>query len=461
MSEISLGELLAIIMVLAAFATLLLGFPVAYTLGGVAVGFALVASFFDAFTWPLMSSIPSRIYGILISETLIAIPLFVFMGVTLEKSRIAGELLETMGHLFGKRPGGLGISVIIVGTLLAASTGIVGATVVTMGLISLPTMIKAGYKKGLAAGIICSSGALAQIIPPSTVLILLAHQLQGSFMEASMAMGNFAATPVSTADLFIGALLPGLLLAAGYIGIVILFAIFRPKTCPPVKLSEHEYSLLFQVAKSIIPPLFLIIVVLGSIVGGFATAAESASVGAIGALILAAAHRRLDIKTLREISQSTLLISTMIFVILIGATIFSLVFRGLGGEKLAQDMLSLVPGGLTGAMLVVLGILFILGFFLDTFEIIFITTPIFAPVLFMLGADPVVVGVTMALTLQAAYLTPPFGFAIFYLLGTTTQLPTLTIYRGVIPFIFLQILFIIFVVFEPGVITWLPSIFGK
>lgn len=457
MSGADLGEILSLLMVLSTFAALLLGFPVAFTLGGMATIFAFIASYYDAFFWPLMSSLLSRIYGIAISETLIAIPLFVFMGVMLEKSKIAEELLETMGQLFRQRPGGLGISVIIVGTMLAASTGIVGATVVTMGLISLPTMLRAGYSKSLAAGIICSSGALAQIVPPSTVLILLAHQLQGTYMEASMEMGNFAAVPSSTADLFAGAMVPGILLAICYMAVVKIYALFRPETCPPVANDFHKSGLMKKAIKGLFPPLLLIILVLGSILGGFATASESASVGAIGAMVLAACRWRLSLPVLRQVCVSSVLISTMIFVILIGATFFSLVFRGLGGEELAQDSLSLVPGGLIGATLTVLIILFLLGFFLDTFEIIFITTPIFAPVLFMLGADPVVVGVTMALTLQAAYLTPPFGFAIFYLQGVTDQLETTTIYRGVIPFILLQVLFIVFVVLVPGLITWLPG----
>ncbi|WP_347312852.1 TRAP transporter large permease [Defluviimonas sp. SAOS-178_SWC] len=458
MSGAEIGEFLSILMVLCTFAALLLGFPVAFTLGGIATIFAFIASCYDAFFWPLMSSLLSRIYGITTSDTLIAIPLFVFMGVMLEKSKIAQELLETMGQLFRQRPGGLGISVIVVGTMLAASTGIVGATVVTMGLISLPTMLRAGYNKSLAAGIICSSGALAQIVPPSTVLILLAHQLQGTYMEASMAKGNFAAVPVSTADLFAGAMVPGLLLAFCYIGVVWLYSQFRPETCPPVANELQESGLMLKAIKSLFLPLLLIILVLGSILGGFATASESASVGAVGAMGLAACRWRLRLSILRDVCVATLLISTMIFVILIGATYFSLVFRGLGGEELAQDSLSLVPGGLMGATLTVLAILFLLGFFLDTFEIIFITTPIFAPVLFMLGADPIVVGVTMGLTLQTAYLTPPFGFAIFYLQGTTDQLETTTIYRGVIPFILIQVPFIVLVVLVPELTTWLPGI---
>jgi len=461
MSEAGVGELLSILMVLCTFAALLLGFPVAFTLGGVAVIFAFLGSYFDVFPWPFMSSLLGRVYGIATSDTLVAIPLFVFMGVMLERSRIAEELLQTMGEMFRQRPGGLGISVILVGTLLAASTGIVGATVVTMGLISLPTMLRAGYDKSLASGIICSSGTLAQIIPPSTVLILLAHQLQGTYMEANMAMGNFAAVPVSTSDLFAGAMLPGLLLAACYVVFVAVCAYFRPESCPPVVAAKHESRLLVRVSRSFVPPIMLIAIVLGSILGGFATASESAAVGAVGAMMLAAFRWRLSIPILRDVCNTTILINTMIFVILIGATFFSLVFRGLGGEQLAQDSLSLIPGGLMGAMLTVLLILFLLGFFLDTFEIIFIATPIFAPVLFMLGADPIVLGVTMGLVLQTAYLTPPFGFAIFYLQGTTDQLETVTIYRGVIPFILVQVLLILFILLFPDFITWLPGMLQR
>lgn len=458
MSAIGLGEILSILMVICTFSALLLGFPVAFTLGGIATIFALIGSYFDVFYWGLMSSLLGRIYGIAINDTLVAIPLFIFMGVALEKSNIAQELLETMGQLFGKHSGGLGISVILVGAMLAASTGIVGATVVTMGLISVPTMLRAGYDKKLTAGIVCSSGALAQIIPPSTVLIVLAHQLQGTYMEANMAMGNFAVAPVSTSDLFAGAMVPGLLLAFLYIVFVWIYGLLRPQSCPPVTCDLGGRGLMKKVFKSLFPPLFLVIIVLGSILGGFATASESAGVGAVGAMILAATRGRLNLPIIREICTSSILISTMIFIILIGATFFSLVFRGLGGEQLAQDSLALVPGGLMGATLTVLLILFVLGFFLDTFEIIFITVPIFAPVLFMLGADPLVLGVTMALTLQAAYLTPPFGFAIFYLQGTTDQLDTMTIYRGVIPFIMIQVAYILFIVLAPGLITWLPDL---
>jgi tripartite ATP-independent transporter DctM subunit len=456
------GEMVAIAMVLITFAVLMLGFPVAFSLAGSAIILAGVGSWLDVFTWPLLASLMNRIYGIMISPTLVAVPLFVFMGVMLEKSRIAENLLETMGQLFRARPGGLGISIIVVGAMLAASTGIVGATVVTMGLISLPAMLRAGYDKGLASGIICSSGALAQIIPPSTVLILLSHQIQGSYMEASMAMGNFAAAPVSTADLFAGAIVPGLILVAIYTVVVLAYAVFRPEACPPVRQTIEGRELAVRVAKSMVPPLVLIGIVLGSILTGAATASESASVGAVGATLLAIANRRLDIATLREVCRSALRINTMIFAIIIGATIFSLVFRGLGGEELAEDLLSLVPGGLVGATLVVLAIVFFLGFFLDTFEIIFIATPIFTPILFQLGADPIFIGVAMGLVLQAAYLTPPFGFSIFYLQGVTNKLQTTTIYKGLIPFIAIQVLIVLTVVIFPGLVTWLPGfLFAK
>lgn len=456
MDSMFLGEIVAVLMVLTTFSVMLLGFPVAFTLGGVAIAFAMIGTALDVFTWPLLSSVINRIYGTMISDTLIAIPLFLFMGVMLEKSRIAEEMLETMGRLFGRRGGGLGISVVFVGMLLAASTGIVGATVVTMGLISLPAMLRAGYDKGLAGGIICSSGALSQIIPPSTVLILLAHQLQGSYMEASMQMGNFAAVPVSTSELFAGALVPGVLLAGAYMATVAFIAWRSPEKAPPLT-DRRESGLWLRALKSVVPALSLVILVLGSILGGFATASESASVGAVGALVLAAIYGQLNLRVLGQVCRSTLLISTMIFVILIGATIFSLVFRGLGGEQLAQDALALVPGGLTGATLVVLGIVFLLGFFLDSFEIIFIATPIFAPVLFLLGADPIFVGVALALVLQTSYVTPPFGFSIFYLQGATRELETAAIYRGLVPFIIVQVLFVLLVVAFPDIVTWLPQ----
>jgi tripartite ATP-independent transporter DctM subunit len=457
MDSMFLGEIVAVLMVLTTFSVMLLGFPVAFTLGGVAIAFAMIGTALDVFTWPLLSSVINRIYGTMISDTLVAIPLFLFMGVMLEKSRIAEEMLETMGRLFGRRGGGLGISVVFVGMLLAASTGIVGATVVTMGLISLPAMLRAGYDKGLAGGIICSSGALSQIIPPSTVLILLAHQLQGSYMEASMQMGNFAAVPVSTSELFAGALLPGILLAGAYMATVAFIAWRSPEKAPPLT-DRRESGLWLRALKSVVPALGLVILVLGSILGGFATASESASVGAVGALVLAAIYGQLNLRVLGQVCRSTLLISTMIFVILIGATIFSLVFRGLGGEQLAQDALALVPGGLTGATLVVLAIVFLLGFFLDSFEIIFIATPIFAPVLFLLGADPIFVGVALALVLQTSYVTPPFGFSIFYLQGATRELETAAIYRGLVPFIIVQVLFVLVVVAFPDIVTWLPQL---
>lgn len=462
MSPAELGEYVAIAMVFCTFGILLLGFPVAFSLAGGAVIFAAIGSYLQVFDWPMIFGVTSRIYGTMISETLVAIPLFVFMGVMLEKSRIAEQLLETMGQLFGGMSGGLGVSVVIVGALLAASTGIVGATVVTMGLISLPAMLRAGYDKGLASGIICSSGALAQVIPPSTVLILVADQLQGSYMEANMAMGNFAAAPVSATDLFAGAMVPGLLLAGLYALGIFGYAVWRPQTCPPVPMSEGERGrLLARVVKVMLPPLCLIVAVLGSILSGVATASESASVGAVGAIVLALFHGKVNLTILREVCRSTLLISTMIFVILIGATVFSLVFRGLGGEKIAEDVLSLVPGGLRGATFVVLLTIFVLGFFLDTFEIIFIVTPIFSPILFKMGADPVFLGVAMALVLQASYITPPFGFAIFYLQGTTNKLRTTTIYRGLVPFILIQIVMVLVVVRFPELATWLPRyLFG-
>ena len=453
-----LGEVLALAMFVGVFGALMAGFPVAFTLGGVAIAFAYLGSLLGVFDWPLMAGIASRVIDAMVSDTLVAIPLFVFMGVVLERSRIAEDLLTTMGQSFGRLPGGLGYSVVIVGALLAASTGIVGAVVVTMGLISLPAMMRAKYDPALASGIITASGTLAQLIPPSTVLILLGTFLQGANSQVQSAKGNYSAPPVTVADLFAGAMIPGLVLVSLYLLWVAFIAWREPGRCPPIDMSDEEHrTLKKRIFKVMLPPLALIVAVLGSILGGFATATESASIGAVGAVILAAAHRQISYPMLRDACRSTLAISTMIFVILIGATIFSLVFRGLGGEKVAEDMLSAIPGGAAGATLAVLLLMFVLGFFIDTFEIIFIVVPILAPVLLKLGVEPLWLGVMMGIVLQTSYLTPPFGFAIFYLQGVARDLPIKTIYRGVLPFIFLQCVLAGLVWAFPELATWLPK----
>ncbi len=458
MAAASLGEILALAMFVGVFLVLMAGFPVAFSIGGVSILFAALGSALGVFDWPLMAGVMGRILDAIISDTLVAIPLFVFMGVVLERSRIAEELLVTMGQTFGKLHGGLGISVVVVGALLAASTGIVGATVVAMGLISYPAMMRANYDPRLASGIITASGTLAQLIPPSTVLILVGTLLQNANIQANLALGKFGANPVTVTDLFTGAMLPGLVLVGFFIAWVVLISLTQPQRCPPVPMSDEERrTLLARVLRVMLPPLLLIVAVLGSILGGLATATESAAVGAVGALILAAVRRQVSLPVMREVCQGTLRLSTMIYVILFGATMFSLVFRGLGGEKIAEDVLQAIPGGAGGAVLVTLLLMFVLGFFIDTFEIIFIVVPIFGPILLKMGVDPIWLGVMIGIVLQTSYLTPPFGFAIFYLQGVTKDLPIGTIYRGVVPFIVLQLASALALWMFPALATWLPK----
>lgn len=458
MAAASLGEILALAMFAGVFLVLMAGFPVAFSIGGVSILFAALGSALGVFDWPLMAGVMGRILDAIVSDTLVAIPLFVFMGVILERSRIAEELLVTMGQTFGKLHGGLGVSVVVVGALLAASTGIVGATVVAMGLISYPAMMRANYDPRLASGIITASGTLAQLIPPSTVLILVGTLLQNANIQANLALGKFGANPVTVTDLFAGAMLPGLVLVGFFIAWVVLISLTQPQRCPPVPMSDEERrTLLTRVLRVMFPPLLLIVAVLGSILGGLATATESAAVGAVGALVLAAVRRQVSLPMMREVCQGTLRLSTMIYVILFGATMFSLVFRGLGGEKIAEDVLQAIPGGAGGAVLVTLLLMFVLGFFIDTFEIIFIVVPIFSPILLKMGVDPIWLGVMIGIVLQTSYLTPPFGFAIFYLQGVTKDLPIGTIYRGVVPFIVLQLASALALWMFPALATWLPK----
>lgn len=453
-----LGGVMALLLFAVAFIVLLSGFPVAFALSGVAIAFAYVGAQFDVFTWAMTSSIVGRIVSLMTNETLVAVPLFVFMGVVLERSRIAEDLLITMGQAFGNVRGGLGISVVLVGALLAASTGIVGATVVTMGLISLPAMMRANYDKSLASGVICASGTMAQLIPPSTVLILLGIMLQNANTQANLRLGKFDTTIVTITDLFAAALLPGLLLVGMYIVWLLIKAFIDPESCPPLLMSADERRTLGRRAmKAVVPPITLIILVLGSIMTGVATATESASVGAVGACLLAIMRRRFSFSILHHVAKSTFIISNMIFAILIGATIFSFVFRALGGDNMVTELIKDMPGGRIGATIFVLGVMFVLGFLIDTFEIIFIVVPIFAPVLIMMGTDPIWLGVAMAIILQTSYLTPPFGFAIFYLQGVAEDLPGTTIYRGVIPFVVIQLLAIAVIWAFPAIATWLPK----
>lgn len=457
MTSAALGEVMALAMFAGVFIVLMAGFPVAFSIGGISILFAGVGSLLGAFDWPLMAGVAGRMLGAVLSDTLVAIPLFVFMGVVLERSRIAEDLLITMGQAFGRLNGGLGISVVVVGALLAASTGIVGATVVSMGLISYPAMMRAKYDKRLASGIITASGTLAQLLPPSTVLILVGTMLQNANTQASLAMGNFSAAPVTVTDLFLGAILPGVVMVTVFILFVVAVAIFRPQRCPAIAMSDHERTTLGRrMLRAMLPPLLLIVAVLGAILGGFATATESAAIGAVGATVLAVVRGNLTFRMLRDVCTGTLRLSVMIYVIMFGATIFSLIFRGFGGEQVAEDVLGALPGGANGALVVTLLFMLALGFFIDTFEIIFIVVPIFAPVLIKLGVEPLWLGILMATVLQTSYLTPPFGFAIFYLQGVTKDLPIGTIYRGVMPFVFLQLFVLGLIMAFPWMATWIP-----
>lgn len=453
------ADFMSIMLLITLCGMMLLGFPVAFTLSGVAVLFALIGSLIGEFDMIFYAAVPSRFFGIMSNEILVAVPLFVFMGIMLERSRVAEDLLKTMGQCFGRAPGGLGISVTLVGMLLAASTGIVGATVVTMGLLSLPTMLRAGYDHKLACGTICASGTLGQIIPPSIALVILGDALAGTYSESQMAKGNFMAEPFSVIDLFVGALFPGLTLVALYIAWLILTAIFRPETCPPYYEEEIKLRhLSVQIVKAILPPAFLVVAVLGSILGGLATPTEAASFGGVGATLLAAAKLQLNMKVIKDVVRSTTRISCMVFSILLGASLFSLTFRGFGGDKLVQQFLTGLPGGFVTAMVVVMVVMFLLGFVLDFIEIVFIVVPIVAPALFAADISPVWLGVMMAMNLQTSFLTPPFGWALFYIRGVAPDvIRTPEIYRGVVPFVVIQLFGLTILAFNPELATWLPS----
>lgn len=536
--DVLLGEILSVGMFAAVCAVLMLGFPVAFCLAGTALAFALIGAALDVFDLRLLGGLPSRYLGIMVNEVLVAVPLFVFMGVMLERARIADRLLETMGLLFGRMRGGLGIAVVFVGMLLAASTGIVGATVVTMGLLSLPTMLRAGYDPRLATGTICASGTLGQIIPPSIVLVLLGDILQGAYAEAQRAVGNWAPEPVSVIDLFAGAFVPGMILVALYMGWILVKALIDPTSCPAL-LAEGERvdDLGRRVLTALLPPGVLILAVLGSILAGIATPTEAAAVGCVGALLLAARGdgsektmtgggasgrrfgllRRLagrpielagvavllqialagvfDLRiqltvvtvadalavavgaaavlvwglavalirlsrsgVLTEVMRSTVKISSMVFVILLGASVFSLVFRGLGGDRLVADVLHQFPGGAFGAIAAVMVVMFVLGFFLDFIEIIFVVVPIVGPIILQMDVSPVWLGVMIAINLQTSFLTPPFGFALFFLRGVAPpEVRTAEIYRGIVPFVVIQLAVLALVGTFPALATWLPK----
>ncbi len=499
-----------------------MGFPVAFTLAGTALMFAGLGWALGAFDPSFFGFFPNRIYGVMTNEVLIAVPLFVFMGVMLERSRVAEELLDTMAQLFGKLRGGLGISVSVVGALLAASTGIVGATVVTMGLLSLPTMLRRGYDPALACGAISAAGTLGQIIPPSIVLVVLGDQISNAHQEAQRALGNWAPEPVSVGDLFAGALIPGLALVGLYIAYQILIAFVRPASSPPVPRDEAMTGgMLRRVLHALVAPIVLIVAVLGSILAGVATPTEAAGVGSIGATLLAGYRflpgrpvpiaaaalgligllllvTNVDLRiarseipagdilgiglailcclalvwgilvallrahrdgTLVEVVRATTRISSMVFVIVIGAQLFSLVFRGFGGDDMVHAFLTGLPGGALGAMVVVMALMFVMGFFLEFIEITFVVVPIVGPVLLQLGLDPVWLGVMIAVNLQTSFLTPPFGFALFYLRGVAPpEVTTLQIYKGVVPFVAIQLLMLVLLALFPAMATWLPRV---
>ena len=440
--------------------TLLLGYPVAFTLSGVSIIFALVCSTFNYFDISILYALPSRIFGILTNETLVAIPIFIFMGITLEKSKIAEKLLESMSVLFSSIKGGLGISVIIVGALLAASTGIVGATVVTMGLLSLPSMLKQNYDKKIATGTILASGTLGQIIPPSIVLILLGDVISSSYQEAQNMQGIFSQESVSVGDLFAGAIFPGFILVGFYILFILFVSYFREDLIPKNVINE---KLNFKkILLSLYAPLFLILIVLGTIILGIATPTEASSFGALGSIFLSYVNKKLNIQILKDILIQTSKITSMIFILLIGATIFSLVFRGLEGDVFVNEFLSDLPGDVYFKVFIVMATIFLLGFILDFIEITYVVVPVVAPVLLAMGIDPIWLGILIAINLQTSFLTPPFGFAIFYLKSVIPkEINTLEIYKGVIPFILIQVITIIIIVLYPELTTWLPNkIFG-
>jgi len=456
-------EYIPLFMFLAICLVLMLGYPVALSLAGTALIFAAGGILSGDFNPNHLSAFSDRLYGIMTNSTLIAVPLFILMGVMLQKSKIAEELLESMAQLCRRLPSGLGVSVVLVGMLLAASTGIVGATVVTMGLMSLPTMLKRGYPPSLAAGTICATGTLGQIIPPSIALVLLGDTLSNAYQQAQLKLGIFNPQPVSVGDLFVGAIVPGLLLVSMYIAYLLLRAWRDPSLLGAVNSAMNtnvEPTQKYKMSTSLVPPLLLITLVLGSIIAGAASPTEAAGVGALGATLLALIKRQLNRKKLAEISQTTAQVTSMVFTILIGASLFSLVFIGYGGDTLVEELFSQLPGGVFGATVMVMVVIFLLGFILDFIEITFVVVPIVGPILLGMGLDPVWLGIMIALNLQTSFLTPPFGFALFYFRGVAPpdSVSTRDIYLGVVPFIAIQLLLLIALAIWPELVTWLPSI---
>ena len=451
-------EWMALLLFIAIIIVLLFGFPVAFSLAGTSLIFAVIGIINGSFEQAFLTGLPNRIYGIMTNTTLLAVPLFIFMGITLEKSHIAEDLLESLSDLLWRLKGGLGIAVMIIGMLLAASTGIVGATVVTLGLMALPTMLKKGYSAEISAGTVCAAGTLGQIIPPSIVLVMLGDVISSSYQYAQLTQGNFSPRTVSVGDLFAGALIPGLLLVALYLIYIFLMGYFYPETIDPNKIIKPKNQSLKQITSSLFAPLFLIFSVLGSILFGYATPTEAAGIGASGALLISFIRNKLTFEKLSDVMQTTLKITSMIFFILIGASIFSLVFRGFGGDESIRDFLLGLPGDKFTAILIVMVAIFLLGFILDFIEITFVVVPIVAPILLTMNIDPIWLGIMIAINLQTSFLTPPFGFALFYLRGVApTSISTKQIYRGVIPFVMIQILMLIILSIFPQLVTWLPN----
>ncbi len=430
-------------MFLALTILLMAGFPVAFTLMGTALVFGLIG-----FGWDFFNLLPLRIWGVMTNVTLLAVPLFVFMGVMLERSGLAEELLDTMGIAFGRLRGGLAISVVVVGALLGASTGIVGATVVTMGLLAVPTMLRRGYHPELATGTVAASGTLGQIIPPSIVLVLI---------------GDIVGVPVG--DLFMGAVLPGMVLVGLFLLYIIGVSYARPEWAPAIpadELAALTPAVLFKkFGKALFPPLFLIIAVLGSIFAGIASPTEAAGVGAVGASVLTILNKKFNLDILREVMRSTMRLTSMVFIILVGAAAFGLVFRGMGGDELVRALLGGISAsyGRWSVLAMVLGLIFMFGFFLDFIEITFIYVPVLAPIMLDFGFDPIWFCILIAVNLQTSFMTPPFGFSLFYLKAVTPpEITTGHIYRGIIPFVAVQLIGLLIVVFFPVLVTWLPTV---
>ena len=443
-------EIIPLILIILICATLLLGYPVAFTLSGVSILFALACIPFGVFDASIFKSIPIRIFGIMNNVTLLAVPLFIYMGTILERSGIAAQMLKNMALAFKNIRGGLSISIIFVGALLAASTGIVGATVVTMGLMSLPIMMQQGYRKDFASGLVASTGTLGQIIPPSIALVLLGDVMSNAYQRAQNDMGIFSQKTVTVGDLFIGAIIPGAMICFGYL----LYTIYKNFENKNIISDKSTLSISkVELIKTLGLPLSLIFIVLGSIIAGIATPTEASALGAMGALIISAINGKISASFIKETSQKTAIVSSMIFAILIGASIFSLIFRGIGGDEFIDLIFGSLPGGPYTALIFVLALVFLLGFILDFIEICYVIVPLVAPPLLIMGFDPVWLAILLAINLQTSFLTPPFGFSLFYLRGVADEsIKTSEIYRGVIPFIFIQLLVLVLVLIFPWVL---------